>query len=357
MKPDLILSQVQQFGLDSLALQQLMEDHEALVQRYLATPGSNVVGVSVALNPDANASRSDRLALKLSLKHKDGIAYDLRSPQHHWPLITEVTGEIFAKGGRAGEAPEPQDSLAAGEGFRNKNRPVLGGISGGPVGGATGTIGCQVKGTLNGKETVYMLSNNHVLAGSDALPLGTPIIQPGSADGGVAGDAVASLSGFVTLGANGGTAEVDAAIAAYTKPELYSPFIRSADDTVVSMTGPVAAPTLGMAVRKSGRTTGRTRGKVSEIAGAYALNYAAPGALPRTVTIKNAFKILPDNGHFDEGGDSGAAITTGDLNQPVGLVLGGPSDCSYTLANTMSAVLANLEAVMPGNPKFVVLYS
>ncbi|MRX09945.1 hypothetical protein GJ697_19075 [Pseudoduganella sp. FT25W] len=357
MKPDLILSQVQQFGLDSLALQQLMEDHEALVQRYLATPGSNVVGVSVALNPDANASRSDRLALKLSLKHKDGIAYDLRSPQHHWPLITEVTGEIFAKGGRAAEAPEPQESLAAGEGFRNKNRPVLGGISGGPVGGDTGTIGCQVKATVKGKETVYMLSNNHVLADSDALPLGTAIIQPGKADGGVASDAVASLSCFVPLGANGGTAEVDAAIAAYTKSDLYIPLIRSAVDSAVSMAGPVVAPTLDMVVRKSGRTTGRTRGTVYEIGGTYTVNYAEPGDPPRTIIIKNAFKIRPDSGHFSEGGDSGSVITTGDLNQPVGLLLGGPSDCSYTLANTMSAVLANLEAVMPGNPKFVVLYS
>src|SRR5262249_38904686 len=54
-------------------------------------------------------------------------------------------------------------------------RPVPIGVSGGLAGVATGTLGVRVTDGTN----VYVLSNNHVLAGVNTANIGDPIIQPG----------------------------------------------------------------------------------------------------------------------------------------------------------------------------------
>ena len=47
---------------------------------------------------------------------------------------------------------------------------------------------------------LYVLSNNHVLADENKLPIGSPIFQPGLLDGGnPATDQIASLTRFIPL--------------------------------------------------------------------------------------------------------------------------------------------------------------
>ncbi len=86
--------------------------------------------------------------------------------------------------------PEPDPQLRKG-----KWRPAPGGISLGHYNISTATLGGVVK--KNG--TRYILSNNHVLADSNAGKIGDPIWQPGPADGGTAADEIAKLSEFIYI--------------------------------------------------------------------------------------------------------------------------------------------------------------
>ena len=52
---------------------------------------------------------------------------------------------------------------------------------------------------------VYILSNNHVIAGINSANIGDPILQPGDADGGVdPADRIGTLAAYQTIDFNGG---------------------------------------------------------------------------------------------------------------------------------------------------------
>lgn len=79
-------------------------------------------------------------------------------------------------------------------------RPAPGGVSIGHVAITAGTLGCLVKDS----EEVYILSNNHVMANSNAAKIGDDILQPGPVDGG--SEVIANLSDFepINFGGSGG---------------------------------------------------------------------------------------------------------------------------------------------------------
>ena len=69
----------------------------------------------------------------------------------------------------------------------------------------------------------YVLSNNHVLANENALPVGTSIFQPGLLDSGnVAADRIATLARFVPLEIDKPN-RVDCALAAIVNASALSP--------------------------------------------------------------------------------------------------------------------------------------
>src|SRR5690242_14968073 len=89
------------------------------------------------------------------------------------------------------------------------------------------SIGCQPKdghlmaatfgAVVVKKGKHYVLSNNHVLANENRLPLGSPIFQPGLRDKNAPGkDRIAKLSHFIRLRIHGSN-EVDCAIALLAK--------------------------------------------------------------------------------------------------------------------------------------------
>jgi hypothetical protein len=79
-----------------------------------------------------------------------------------------------------------------------------------------GTFGAVVEAA----GTRFILSNNHVLANENALPIGSPIFQPGLLDhGDPSRDQVATLTRFVTL-RSGDSNALDCAIAEILNPEL-----------------------------------------------------------------------------------------------------------------------------------------
>lgn len=205
-------------------------------------------------------------------------------------------------------------------GFTGTYRPVPTGVSvGNQNEGSSGTIGAVV--TKNGYR--YILSNNHVLARSNAARVGETIVQPGRADAYAPGK-VAVLSAYKPITFGYQTNQIDAAIAQYTTSNnswtvnnYYrpSPYIRS--------------PYVGLAVKKVGRTTGFTRGTIA--ATNVTVNVGYPGG---TATFTNQIYVASA---FIQAGDSGSLMVTESGNYPVGLNFAGGTNAGF--ANPIGPVL------------------
>src|SRR5579862_3105610 len=118
------------------------------------------------------------------------------------PFVLAFLGVVFLLGAR-GFSDDP---------FQHRTRQMQFGVSGGNVNDTTGNFCCS--GTLGSLvtdgTTLYILSNNHVLAREDRAAAGEEISQPGTIDNNCQpGDVVGHLSRSVPLT----SAIVDAAIA------------------------------------------------------------------------------------------------------------------------------------------------
>jgi hypothetical protein len=192
-----------------------------------------------------------------------------------------------------------------------------------------GTLGCLA---TRGDQTC-ILSNNHVLANENALPLGSPIFQPGLLDGGSsATDPVAKLADFVQLHP-GASNFVDCAIAVVDSGIAADPtFLPNVG--ALDRSAPVA-PVNGMTVEKVGRTTGFTTGTISAVGVAVTVSYSFGAAI-----FRNQVFIQGNNGPFSAGGDSGSVIVSSEHRQATALLFAGSTQ--FTAANPMDAVLAAL---------------
>jgi hypothetical protein len=227
----------------------------------------------------------------------------------------------------------PTDVVASGEfralPFRGRYRPAPGGVSIGHHRITAGTLGCLV-----GRDsTLYVLSNNHVLAGSNAGAAGDAVLQPGPADGGRdPDDVIAHLSEFVPIEFGGPVNAVDAAIA-----ETSEDLVARASQCFGEIGASPVAPTRGMVVRKCGRTTQQTRGMVTDVNATVRVSYGEAG----TATFQNQTLVEGVGGRsFSEGGDSGSLIVEEAGSRPAALLFGGGA--AYTIGSPISAVLAAL---------------
>ncbi len=240
-----------------------------------------------------------------------------------------------------------------------KHRPAPGGVSIGHRDITAGTLGCLVK--KDGRSVI--LSNNHVLANSNAAEIGDPILQPGSYDGGrYPEDHIADLEQFVPIHISGlpsecpiatGTADflnsiarlfgsnvqlqaidrqqtenlVDAAIARPLNPEDVKDEILQ----IGTIQG-AAEGILGMAIKKSGRTTGLTTGEIQQVDVTVNVQYGE-GQIAQFTDQLMA-------GAMSQGGDSGSAVLD-ESNHLVGLLFAG-SDTT-TIMNRIQNVFSALD--------------
>jgi len=211
-------------------------------------------------------------------------------------------------------------------------RPTRGGCSCGFQASGfvmAGTLGCLVGDGV----ARYILSNNHVLADENALPLGSPIFQPGLLDNGNASaDKVARLSKFVTIKKLPAKNEVDCAIAGVLRRNLCSP--KFLPKVSLASTTPIAAD-VGMKVHKHGRTTGYTKGQVVDIAADVNVGYDFG-----TARFIDQIIVIGDSGSFSDSGDSGSLIVDRKTKKATGLLFAGSS--SHTIANHIENVLSQL---------------
>ena len=200
------------------------------------------------------------------------------------------------------------------------------GVSVGHVAVTAGTLGCLVD--VGGRR--HLLSNNHVLANSNAALNGDEVVQPGPTDGGVApGDVIASLNAFEPIDFTGAVNHIDAALAELVDPAQVTPDII----TIGFPVNPPKQASLGQSVAKHGRTTNFTTGAVVDVSFDGYVSYNGAG----TAWFEDQVVVRGFDGPFSQPGDSGSLILEDATSHPVALLFAG--DQRLTLANPIDAVL------------------
>ncbi len=220
-------------------------------------------------------------------------------------------------------------------GYTKVYRPVPCGVSvGNDLECSAGTIGCVV--TVGGSGTRYMLSNNHVLARENAASIGERIDQPGRYDGRplcARTGQVATLSAFKVISTTSNN-QIDAAIAQYTEGNVCSMV-----NNLYTPSGTVVAPSVGLAVKKVGRTSGLTTGTIAGINVTINVGYDFGVA-----TFVNQIYVASN---FIRSGDSGSLMVTQSGSNPVGLNFAGSGGASFT--NPIGPVLSFFNATVCSN--------
>jgi hypothetical protein len=222
------------------------------------------------------------------------------------------------------------------------------GVSGGNVNEISRAFCCS--GTLGSLVTAggaqYVLSNNHVLARVDQASAGEDISQPGLIDNGCQ---PATIVADFTVAPPLGTSNVDAAVAALRAGTMDSTgFIEGIG--IISSTP--AAPAVGLAVIKSGRTTGTTTGTIGSINTSVDVQYQISCGIGKRFVISYTNQVLINSAGFSAGGDSGSLIVTNGANfNPVALLFAGSS--SITVANPIGEVLTRIGTALGQSVSFV----
>ncbi|WP_156647844.1 hypothetical protein [Methylobacterium sp. Leaf87] len=230
-------------------------------------------------------------------------------------------------------------------------RPLLMGESVGHLRITAGTIGCF---GIDRDGSIGILSNNHVLAATNAGRTDDIILQPGRLDGGHAWDRdhrVAKLKTFIPITFDPVSANlVDCAFAALDTG-------RDCEARRVGHTVPGAEVwDLGaieelvlqrMPVRKVGRTTRYTEGVVEAVEVDNVQVQMVSGPRPKFAMFNKQIAISGVKGAFSKGGDSGSLICTKD-GRPVALLFagtetGGPKGGGITYGNPIRTVLDALD--------------
>ncbi|HXG00488.1 MAG TPA: hypothetical protein VNL69_06870 [Bacteroidota bacterium] len=311
----------------------------------------NVVAVGVGYKR-VQGKPTDQLSLICSVEVKSPkerlAARDVIPPTVDGiPTDVYATGVIYAQQART-----------------ERHRPAPGGVSIGHYLITAGTLGCLVK----KNNTVYILSNNHVLANSNDASPGDPILQPGPYDGGTQqNDTIARLTEYVPIqfstsvipcpignavasilnalaAAVGSRTRLQAAVPAAQLENLVDCAIAqpiNPSDVVnhileIGTIAGVAEATLGTPVKKSGRTTGLTTGTIQQIDVTANVSYGSN----KVATFVDQLMA----GAMSQGGDSGSAVLD-DQHRLVGLLFAGSSNS--TIINRIQNVFQALNVTLP----------
>lgn len=284
-------------------------------------PDKNVVGVGIGEKISESGS-TGVLAVKFFVKRKipkEQLSKSDILPETigGLPADVEETGTF-----RAFAMPNP----------KKKFRPAQPGCSVGfadPNNGfvMAGTFGAVVK--KNNK--TFILSNNHVLADENQLPLNSPVFQSGLLDGGkTATDQIGKLAQFVQLLPNVSN-KVDAAIAQVVKQSD----VTSAVLFIGAPKGSKKAE-IDMNVHKFGRTTSYSVGRIVSIDTDVKVGYETGD-----YTFGEQIIIVGEGGKsFSDSGDSGSLILERSSQKAVGLLFAGSK--THTIANQIGEVLKAL---------------
>lgn len=314
-------------------------NHKDLLKR------ANVVATGIGYKL-TSGTKTDRLSIVCSVTDKKPRSK--LTSQDQVPTAIDGTPTDVVQTGiiRALEAPT------------DRFRPAPGGASVGHVGITAGTLGCWV--IKNGQKVI--LSNNHVIANSNSAEIGDAILQPGPHDGGkFPQDHIANLTQFIPISfpgtpsdcqfANTVVSVLNSGCKAISSNTRYQAVKVQAESNLVDAA--IATPLdaadvkdeilnigtiegtvkgeLGMAIKKSGRTTGFTTGIIEQVDVTANVQYGA-----------GKIALFSDQllaGAMSQGGDSGSAVLD-ESNRLTGLLFAGGD--STTIINRIENVFSAL---------------
>jgi hypothetical protein len=281
----------------------LTEARKALEQELLPLAGAGFVGI-------AHSEAESKITVFVEDEQtKQRVPRSFEG----YAVQTEVTGKIQAF---STQVAEPLTGVSADR--RGEVRPLVGGTSlsaSVPNLYYAGTLGMV---TYNDK----ILSNAHVIAMNtgtyEFLATGTPILQPGSRDGGL-GNQVGELEAYIPIDFDPGAENyADAAIGSIDGGVSASPGEQFSEGGNYLVGGSTVVST-GDIVRKSGRTTGVTTGEV------ISTNYAGEvGYGGKSAYFVDQIVVAQENWSFAKPGDSGSAVDKD--GKFVGLLFAGSAD-------------------------------
>jgi len=306
--------------------------HALAVRAAAPRRDPNIVGVGVA-EKTVDGKPTGVLAVKFFVKTKypkGAVASGAAVPKNIDGMPTDVeqagTFRAFRRARRAAafDATMPNP--------RVRMRPAQPGCSiGFRIAGDHFVMGGTFGALVKTRSKVYILSNNHVLADENRLPIGSPIFQPALLDHGhIDSDQIAELTRFGRLKANRFN-KIDAALAKPLNRNLVSNEVLH----IGAPNGTVDAA-IDMMVHKFGRTTSYTVGRIVSVDTDVVIEYETVN-----FTFENQIIIQGSNGEmFIDHGDSGSLILQRGSNAAVGLLFGGGPD--HTIANHIGNVLRSL---------------
>jgi hypothetical protein len=282
-------------------------------KRFQPAPGVNLVGMGIG-EKLAAGKRTGEMCVKVFVakkfpKGKVGTAD--RIPAAISGIPTDIEGVGYP---RRYQIPQ-----------QRRHRPVPGGVS---VGLDFHAVNFQFAGTLGvvvsdrtDPGRVYALSNNHVLADENRVQAGAGVVQPGTLDGGTNADRVARLTRYIPIRFNNQRNWMDAAVAEFDRPA-------GTDRSILGIGPPSGAgkPSLGLLVRKSGRTTGLTEGIV-RVVNFDVFNVEYDQGMVR---VDDVIVIEGTAGSFSRPGDSGSAIVD-PQGRVVALLFAGSPQVTYAI--------------------------
>ncbi len=314
---------------------------------------TNVVGLGVGFKETGGKKTAD---LSLSVLVKEKVDLQNLAKKEIVPKMVDGIPTDVIRVGKVVAYQLPTGRL----------RPAPPGASIGHYAITAGTFGAVVRDATTNE--LLILSNNHVLANSNDAHQGDAIIQPGAADGGrEPQDRIADLLRFVTIqykdgggdGDGGGSqcpiarfiasllnsfakasgsqtrmVPVAGALINIVDAAVAKPWQDSAisDETLkIGKVSGTTEATIGMAVKKSGRTTGLTQGSITIVDATIEVGYGGN----RTATYEH--QLLSND--MSDPGDSGSLLVDSE-NRAVGLLFAGSDE--VTVFNPIDAVLSAL---------------
>jgi hypothetical protein len=327
----------------------------ALKQELLSVPADLVTNVAAA-----RAFRVFAASRETAVRSMDGLVLGVSGAKDEYrlavrlqqrsPLINEMTEEIRQRA--RGEVDVKfigsivkRAGVAQPKYYQQRRRPLRIGSSISDIQTrfiSAGTLGCFVV-RRESPHYIGMLTNNHVIANENGNAVGSPVVQPGTLDGGKKSTGlVGELGKFVRLRAHG-VNYVDAAIG-----DLYEDveFDSRRVGNLGTLSGQVEISELPYrtGVHKVGRTTGQTTGRIT----AFDLDNVFVEYDMGVLRFDNQIEIEGSgNRAFSDSGDSGSLIVDGQ-RRAVGLLFaggdeGGSNGKGLTYATPIQTVLDALK--------------
>ena len=282
----------------------------------------NVRGVGVGYK-FINGIITNELCIHILVEKKvkeNLLTYNNVIPKIYMGIKTDVIEIGIPKSLASNKFPERYRPLKGGCGIYSKDATFH------------GTLGCIVfrKKFLSNK--YFILSNNHVLADNNSIPIGTEVIQPSIKNGGkFEKDVVAKLSEFKSLNFTTTLTKpknfVDCAIAELTKKSLISNEILR-----LGKISGISSANLNDNIRKVGFVSGLTSGKVISLNVTTEITYSGNKKAFFANQIFVSASSIP--------GDSGSVVLDHD-NKVIGLLFAAGAQ-GTSFVNDINLVLKEL---------------